>query len=86
MLIHCNFGVYEGDNMIYDFYYELRKNRIVHQCVPNVVFKENITKELGDEFVLNGDGENLAYDEEEFEIVNYIRGYLQGNIRCCELK
>jgi hypothetical protein len=88
----CDVCGCECDNMSYGFDAEIRKTRIGVVCVANEVLNESIAKELNGECVLHGEGEYvngytyLTYDEEELEMINYIRGYLEGHIRCFELK
>ena len=80
------------DNMSYGFDAEIRKTRIGIVYVANEVMNDSIAKKLNGECVLNGEGEYvngytyLTYDEEELEMIDYIRGYLEGHIRCFELK
>ncbi len=88
----CDVCGCECDNMSYGFDAEIRITRIGVVCVANDVLNKSIAKELSGECVLHGEGEYvsgytyLTYDEDELEMINYIRGYLEGHIRCFELK
>jgi len=80
------------DNMSYGFGDEIRKTRIGVVSVGNEVLNESIATELNGECALDGAGDYvngytyLTYDEDELEMINYIRRYLEGHIRCFELK
>ena len=82
----------ESEDMIYAFDSGIRKTHIGVVSVANEVLNESITKELSGECVLHGEGEYvngytyLTYDEDELEMINYIKGYLEGHIKCFELK
>ena len=88
----CSICGCESDDMSHSFDAEIRKTRIGSICVANDFLNKSIAKKLSGECVLHGDGEYvsgytyLTYDEDELEMIHYIRGYLEGHIRCFELR
>jgi hypothetical protein len=88
----CSVCGCESDNMSYSFETEIDRMRVGVVIAAEIVLNESIAKDLSGECVLHEDGEYvcgytyITYDEDELELVDYIRGYLDGQIRCFELK
>lgn len=82
----------EDNNMSYCFDAEIDRVRVGVVIAAEMVLNKDITKALSGECVLHGEGEYvcgytyITYDEDELELVDHIRGYLEGQIRCFELK
>lgn len=88
----CSVCGCESDNMSYCLDVEIDRVRVGVVIAAEIVLNKDITGALSGECVLHGDGEYvcgytyITYDEDELELVDYIRGYLEGQIRCFELK
>lgn len=88
----CSVCGCESDSMSYCFDEAIDKVRVGRVLAAEVVLNDSITKALSGECVLHGEGEYvcgytyITYDEDELDLVDYIKGYLEGHIRCFELK
>jgi hypothetical protein len=78
--------------MSYGFDVEINKIRVGVVCTTNLVLNEDISRGLNGECVLHGEGEYVTgysyftYDENELEMTDYIRGYVEGQIKLFERK
>jgi len=76
----------------YGFSSEICRTRIGVVCEANDLLNRSIFRRLSGECVLHGEDEYvtgytyLTEDEDEMKMVSYIRGYLEGHIRCLDLR